>query len=123
MRAAIKEAALSPAQVSGMAGMQSFCFDQNFIGFSGHFPGYPIFPAVLQVLLAQQLAEQVLGVPLVVISLLRAKFLQQLRPGDEIEVHLNCQEKDGAFRCSAELQVGGLLAANFTLVLDRGSAP
>lgn len=122
MRAAITEAALAPAQISTMAGEQSFCFDQNFIGFAGHFPEYPILPAVLQVLLAQLLAEQVIGMPLAVISLTRAKFVQQLRPGDQIDVSLSCQEKDGALHCAAELQVAGQRAAGFTLKLRKGSA-
>ena len=121
MRAAIKAAALAPAQVSEMAGEQSFCFDQNFIGYAGHFPGYPILPAVLQVLLAQILAEEVIGSRLSVRSLIRAKFVQQLRPEDQIGVHLNCREKDGAFHCASELQVGGQRAASFTLVLNGAS--
>ena len=119
MRTAIKAAALTPVEVSEMAGEQSFCFDQNFIGFGGHFPEYPILPAVLQVLLAQLLAEEVIGSPLLVHSLIRAKFVQQLRPGAQIDVRLNCREKDGAFHCSSELQVGGQRAASFTLLLNR----
>ena len=119
MRTAIREAALASAQVSEMAGEQSFCFEQNFIGFSGHFPDYPILPAVLQILLAQLLAEEVIGTPLVVHSLIRAKFTQQLRPGDQIDVQLHCKEKDGGVHCATELQVGGQRAASFTLVLSR----
>ena len=118
MRAAIKAAALAPAQISKSAGEQSFCFDQNFIGFGGHFPEYPILPAVLQVLLAQMLAEEVIGSPLSVCSLIRAKFVQQLRPGDQIDVCLNYREQDGSFHCASELQVSGQLAASFTLVLN-----
>ncbi|MCD6582872.1 MAG: hypothetical protein J7K90_13845 [Desulfuromusa sp.] len=119
MRAAIREAALASAQVSELAGKQSFCFEPNFIGFAGHFPEYPILPAVLQLLLAQLLAEEVIGTPLVVHSLIRAKFTQQLRPGDQIDVQLRCKEKDGGFHCSTELQVGGQRAASFTLEFNR----
>ena len=121
MRTAIKEAALAPAQVSEIAAEQSFCFDQNFIGFAGHFPDYPILPAVLQVLLAQLLAEQVIGLPLAVISLTRAKFTQQLRPGDQIDVRLSCREMEGGWHCISELQVSGQRAASFTLKLGKGS--
>lgn len=117
MRKAIQEAALAPAQITDMVGVQRFCFDQNFMGFSGHFPGYPILPAVLQVLLAQLLAEKIVGSKLSVVSLTRAKFLQQLRPGDQIEVHLSCREKGDSWHCSSELQVAGQRAASFTLIL------
>lgn len=122
MRAAIQAVALTPPQVSEMAGEQSFCFDQNFIGFAGHFPEYPILPAVLQVLLAQMLAEEVIGLPLTVLSLTRAKFVQQLRPGDPIDVRLSCRGKDESFHCSSELQVAGQRAASFTLILGKGTA-
>ena len=117
MRAAITEAALAPAQVSGTAGGQSFCFDRDFVGFSGHFPDYPILPAVLQVLLAQLVAEAVIGTPLTVISLARAKFVRQLRPTETIAVELDCQEQEGCYRCSATLQVDKQKAASFTLAL------
>jgi 3-hydroxyacyl-[acyl-carrier-protein] dehydratase len=117
IRAEIKKSALAPAQITEMAGVQSFCFDQDFIGFSGHFPEYPILPAVLQVLLAQLLAEEIIGSPLSVVSLNRAKFLQQLRPGNQIEVRLSCLEKGEAWHCSSELQVAGRCAASFTLIL------
>jgi len=119
MRVAIKAAALAPARISELAGEQSFCFDQDFIGFGGHFPEYPIFPAVLQVLLAQLLAEEIIGAPLSVHALARAKFIQQLRPGDQIDVCLNCRKKDDNFHCSSELQVVGQRAASFTLILSE----
>ena len=121
MRVAIKEAALAPAQTLGMEVTQSFRFDSDFVGFSGHFPEYPILPAVLQVLLAQLLAEQAFDLPLTVVSLIRAKFVQQLRPNDQIDVCINCQDKDGSLHCRSELQVEGQRAASFTLVLTRGS--
>ena len=117
MRKAIQEAALAPAQITDMVGVQRFCFDQDFIGFSGHFPGYPILPAVLQLLLAQLVAEEILGLKLSVVSLSRAKFLQQLRPGDQIDVHLSCREKGDSWYCNSELQVAGQRAASFTLIL------
>lgn len=122
MRAAIKESAITPAQISEMTGVQSFCFNQDFIGFSGHFPEYPILPAVLQVLLAQLLAEEIIGFPLSVVSLSRAKFLQQLRPGDQIEVHLTCLKKDEIWHCASELQVSGHCAASFVLKLGNQPA-
>jgi len=119
MRTAINAAALAPAQITELAGEQSFCFDQNFIGFGGHFPEYPIFPAVLQVLLAQLLAEAVVGTPLSVNSLVRAKFIQQLRPGDQIDVSLKCRKEGENFHCASELQVAGQRAASFILVLTQ----
>ena len=123
MRVAISQAALASAQVTADSGTQSFRFNESFIGFEGHFPDYPILPAVLQTLLAQLLAEQIVGEPLQLLGLERAKFTRQLQPGERIDVSLNCQEKDGQLRCPAKLTVGTMSAASFTLTLGRGDAP
>lgn len=119
MRTAISAAALAPAQIAPMAGKQSFRFEKEFLGFTGHFPDYPILPAVLQLLLAQLLAETVTASTLSVVALNRAKFMQQVRPDDQIDVQVVCREKDGALHCASELSVTGQRAASFTLVLNR----
>jgi 3-hydroxyacyl-[acyl-carrier-protein] dehydratase len=120
MREAIGRAALSPALLAAETGKQSFCFTPDFVGFAGHFPDYPIVPAILQTLMAQLLAEQVMGESLRYMSLERAKFTRQLRPDESIDVSVTCKEKDGQLRCQAQLVVGDESAASFTLVLGRG---
>lgn len=120
MREAISQAVLSPARIGEQSGEQSFCFAADFIGFSGHFPDYPILPAVLQTLLAQRLAEQVAGQPLQFLALERAKFTQQIGPGDQIEVSIGCREQEAQLRCACELRVDDKRAASFTLLLEKG---
>ena len=101
-------------------GEQSFCFDESFIGFAGHFPAYPILPAFLQTLLAQLLAEQVVGQPLQFDRLQRAKFTRQIRPDEKVVVSLNCSQKEGQVRCVTQLKVDDEPAASFTLLLMKG---
>ncbi len=122
MRQALVEAAVAPARLTGASGAQSFCFAENFLGFAGHFPGYPILPGVLQTLLAQLLAEQIVGETLQFQELTRAKFTRQLRPGELIEVVVNCQEREGQWRCVTRLMVAAELAASFTLLLGKEAA-
>jgi 3-hydroxyacyl-[acyl-carrier-protein] dehydratase len=117
MREAMSQAALSPALLTADSGEQSFCFTDSFIGFAGHFPDYPILPAILQTLMAQMLAEEVMGESLQFLGLSRAKFTRQLRPGEQIDVSLKCKDKEGQLRCSTRLMVGNEIAASFTLVL------
>jgi len=120
MREEIDQAALTPPLLTAEGGEQSFCFTSSFIGFAGHFPNYPILPAVLQTLIAQMLAEQVVGESLQFLSLERAKFTRQLRPEEEIAVTVQCKEKEGQFHCSAKLAVKDEPASSFTLLLGRG---
>lgn len=119
MRKAIALSVTAPPLLSTTRGEQRYCFAEDFLGFSGHFPGYPILPAILQTLLAQMLAEQVIGVPLGLVSLERAKFMRQLRPGDEIHVGVECQEQGDHYRCTAQLSLEPGVAAHFTLVLEK----
>lgn len=121
MRAEIEKSALGPAELTERAGTQSYQFAESFIGFAGHFPGYPILPAVLQTLLAQMVAEQICGEPLQFLALERAKFTQQLRPGDRIDLSVNCQDKQDQLRFACELCSAESRAASFTLVLAKGS--
>ncbi len=121
MRQAISLAALAPAVTDGDSGEQRFCFSADFIGFAGHFPGYPILPAILQTLLAQLVAEQVSGGPMEFLALEKAKFSRQLLPDDEITVKVVFRERGEQNRCAAELKCGEELAATFVLLLKEGT--
>ncbi len=121
MREAISQAALAPAILSADSAEQSFSFPDSFIGFAGHFPDYPILPAILQTLLAQVLAEQLIGEPLQFLALNRAKYSRQLRPEEQIDVSLNCREKDKQLHCATQLRVADEIAASFTLVFGKGT--
>lgn len=120
MRQAIAQAVLGPANLSADRGEQSFCLDGDFLGFAGHFPGYPILPAILQTLMAQLVAEQVRSERLEFLSLERAKFTRELRPGDQILVKVAFRESSELLRCSAELHCGAERAASFTLTFADG---
>ncbi len=125
MRSEIAAAVLAPVQITEMAAKQQFCFGSDFVGFSGHFPEFPILPAILQVLLAQMVAEKIVSAPVRLASLTRAKFRQQIKPDDQIDVQVKCKDKNGRFHCASELLVAGTIAATFTLVLtpELGSSP
>jgi len=115
MRAAILASALAAAQLSDDSCRQSFAFGADFPGFGGHFPGYPILPGVLQVLLGQLLAERITGSPLPQPLLERAKFMRQLRPEDRIDVQAELTRGGEQLRCKVRLEVGGELASQFVL--------
>ena len=94
-----------------------YCFNRNFIGFSGPFPGHPILPAFVQILTALTLAEEHRGHPLELAGVENAKFHIQLGPGQEINVE--CREKlvSGKPGCEARLTVAEGLASLFRMSL------
>jgi 3-hydroxyacyl-[acyl-carrier-protein] dehydratase len=99
-----------------------FCFTDSFIGFSGHFPGAPVLPAIVQILAAQVVAEAAAGKPVQLISVTRAKFHVQIRPGDHVTV--SC--KGGKARASgaviqATIVARDQVAASFSMCFkDEG---
>jgi 3-hydroxyacyl-[acyl-carrier-protein] dehydratase len=66
--------------------VRQFNFDRNFIGFSGHFPEYPVLPAFVQMMAAQTVIETHLSKPLELLEIINAKFLIPIEPGRVIEV-------------------------------------
>jgi len=90
-------------------------FGPNFIGFSGHFPGYPILPAFVQILTAQTLVEEQKGHPLELAGIENAKFHIQLRPDQDIDVECRHRQIRGKLGCEARLKVDDGLASSFVM--------
>ena len=76
---------IGPQKVS-----RRYCFPPSFIGFSGHFPGYPVLPAFAQVMAAMAVVEELKGYPCELSSMERAKFRIEVRPDQAIAVE--CRE-------------------------------
>ena len=68
------------------SGSQQFCPGAAFIGFHGHFPGYPILPAMLQVLFGVLVTEKILAAKLILKKLDKAKFMTQIKPEETLTV-------------------------------------
>lgn len=82
---AVRRSALGPARITSPDTISGrYCFSDDFLGFLGHFPDYPILPAVVQLIAAQCLIEEQKGHPVELSSVRNAKFLQEIMPGNEI---------------------------------------
>ena len=92
-----------------------YIFPQSFIGFDGHFPGYPVLPAYVQVLTAITVIEEWKGRPFQLASVERAKFHIELRPDQEITVQCREFEAKGKTAIEANLTVTEGLAAIFLM--------
>ena len=106
---------IGPQKVS-----RQYCFPPSFIGFSGHFPGYPVLPAFAEVMTAVAVIEEWKGRPCELSSLQRGKFRIEVRPGQVINVE--CREygpgDDPAFEVNIDTADG--VAASFTMKIIIG---
>jgi len=95
---------------------QRYVFNADFPGFSGHFPGRPILPAVLQIMAANQLVEAATEQRLLSAAIERAKFLQPIVPGAVVEI--TCRRLPGAADLwEARIDADRQAAASFYLTL------
>lgn len=121
IREEIAKASCGAATIVEGTATQEFCFKPDFSGFSGHFPGYPILPAVIQVLLGQLVVEQAYGQTLQFLSLGRAKFVRELHPNCQIRVESVVTEKEDGLRARTKLFCDAEMAADFILQLKGAS--
>ncbi len=122
MRQAMEAAALGAAwRPEAGTVVRRFRFPRTFPGFAGHFPDYPVLPAVVQILAARMLAETLWGRPLRLNGVENAKFLLQVQPEEEVRVELRERSTPGILACEARLWRGKALAASFALHLAEGA--
>lgn len=95
----------------------TFRLGEDFPGFHGHFPGHPILPAFIQVLMGQcALGMRVPG-NWSLRRVERGKFLKTIPPNQPVTVCWREQAADGGLRCVFTLLVDGEKAAVFTAEL------
>jgi 3-hydroxyacyl-[acyl-carrier-protein] dehydratase len=99
----------------GGAAFGRYIFPADFVGFEGHFPGYPVLPAIVQVLAAQHVIEQTAARPLRLTRLDKAKFHIRIGPLQEIRVECRhtLKNETEVWRCS--VFADGELASSFRL--------
>lgn len=120
---AIRAAAVADIEHRGDGSVrQRYVFNADFPGFSGHFPGRPILPAVLQVMAANQLVEAATGRLLLSTAIERAKFVLPIVPGALVEI--TCRRLPGAAADLWEVRIDAdrQAAASFSLTLREPTA-
>ena len=117
---AIRRSALGPPEKKDPDTIvRRYRFDDDFLGFSGHFPGYPILPAVMQLTAALCLIEEQKGRHLHLKSIQNAKFLQEIRPGSEILIQcIDCLVK-GLPGSRIQIYSGDEIAASFLMIFSE----
>ena len=103
--------------------VRRYRFASGFIGFSGHFPGNPILPAIVQVCAVVSLAEEEGGKTLRLAAMRSAKFLSPIRPDEEVSIRCRRRVDSGENLCDATLSVAGKTSAAFQLRLTEEETP
>ncbi len=104
-------------------GSQDFYLSADFIGFHGHFPGYPLLPAMLQALFGVMVSEKITGEKLILKKLAKAKFTTQIKPEDTISVSSKIIKNPGepaeiTIKAQVVITVAEKKAATMTLLLE-----
>lgn len=95
--------------------VKGYCFRPDFIGFSGHFPGYPILPALVQLQIGIILAEENEGRPLKLASVERAKFLLEIHPNQEVLAQCKRRLLKGKLGADVSIMLENSLASSILL--------
>jgi 3-hydroxyacyl-[acyl-carrier-protein] dehydratase len=83
--------------------------------FAGHFPGMPILPGALLLDEALHVIQRDLGIDLTQWQLTTAKFLESVRPGDELTIE-HTGIADGAVRFAVRIADRSALAGTLSWV-------
>jgi len=114
---AIQQVATKPVQVDEEGEVAcSFFFNPDFLGFSGHFPGNPILPAVIQIAIAQWMVEALPGKTCRVIRVDHAKFFEPVRPLTDVTVICSPQKEQNHYSCRMAVNATDKPVSTFTLI-------
>lgn len=118
MRDSITAARVGRSQTApdGTAAIE-FRFIANDPTFAGHFPGRPLLPGVFQLEMARLAAEWVLGTPLSVREISKAKFLRPILPEETVRLELKLLRKESIIEARAGFSVNGQPAGEVNLIL------
>ena len=89
----------------------AFCFSPEFRGFQGHFPGNPVLPGIVQILMAEVTAGRENSRVLAEVA--RCKFLRPVLPGERVHVTAT---PAGTEKWTCDLTVGEERCALMTLI-------
>ena len=107
----------NPPVTTDGAAVIEFRFSANDPTFAGHFPGRPIVPGVFQLEMARLAAEWVLGSPLALREIRKAKFLRPILPNETVRLELKLLHNDSILEARAGFSVDGQPAGEVNLLL------
>ena len=100
-----------------------FGINTDFTGFSGHFPGFPVLPAFVQLLMGQCALEIHSQRRWSLRCVKRAKFMKTITPGQEVTVRWREQRLEDRLLGSFTLVVDDQKTASFSVEFAETGDP
>ncbi|MBU0483431.1 MAG: hypothetical protein KKB30_02820 [Proteobacteria bacterium] len=79
------------------------CFPADFPAFDGHFPGQPVLPAVIQLVVVRMLAGDLLQMPLTTVKTGSMKFKGMIMPTERISIKVVLKKIDSHWQADFAL--------------------
>jgi 3-hydroxyacyl-[acyl-carrier-protein] dehydratase len=109
---------LKDCHLDGNEVKSSIKFNQDFIGFDGHFPDKPIVPGICQIQTVVATVNEAFNKDYIVEEIKNAKFFEPILLRDEISCICLCKEQDDKLIVKANLKKGEDKVAQISLVLN-----
>ncbi len=119
MNEAIKACVIKPAAKTDRGWENTYTFGPDFLGFQGHFPGNPIMPAILQIMIAREAIAEQMGHECDVLSINRAKYMKIVSSGTAVTVVWTLKEEPDSIACKCILETQGSPASKLSFTLIR----
>ncbi len=101
-----------------------YCFTESFAGFAGHFPGHPILPAIVEIMVVVSLVGEHMRCRQRLVAVEDAKFLNPVSPDQELLVCCRPRTVKGKLLYDAKLTVGDTTTASMLIELaSNGETP
>lgn len=100
----------------------NFFFRDDFPGFQGHFPGYPLLAGMIMLKLAAAMGELLTDVPLELVTIEKAKISRQVFPGQRVQAEVSMKPAEGALQFRARLNNGPERIAIFNFLARKRNA-
>ena len=91
-------------------------FPPDFAAFAGHFPGQPVLPAVIQLVVVRVLAGKLLQVPLEMVKTGRMKFKGMIKPDEVVQVQVTLSKIDGQWHAAFKLSKLDVAVSSGTII-------
>ena len=119
MNEAITACGIKPTVKTDRGWEKTYIFGADFLGFQGHFPGNPIMPAILQIMIAREAIAEQMGHECDVLSVSRAKYMKMVSSDSAVTVVWTIKEEPDSIACKCVLETQGSAASKLSFTLTR----